>query len=89
MSDLDQANTTPADSSLSAQPRYARLESYDGANIGVCIFLSVSDLQSLNIDTDARRAIAYQIREYGSTRVVEISGADPEELDMSTSSITD
>ena len=80
----EQSQTT-----LSTRPRYARLGAHQGAAIGVCIFLSASDLRELNIDPDSQETIEYQIREFGANRVVEISGADSTVGDTLTPSTTD
>lgn len=74
---------------LSTQPRYARLGTHQETTIGVCIFLSASDLYELNIDPDSLEAIEYRIREFGPNRVVSISGADPAQVDTLTPSTTD
>lgn len=87
MRDTDETGTDSAESSLSTQPRHARLGSYEGMNIGVCIFLSTSDLRSLNVDPDSQEEIEYQISECGTSKVVEIVGAGA--LHTSTSSISD
>ena len=74
---------------LRDQPRYARLGAPQENPVGVCIFLSKSDLYELNIDPDDRKAVEYRIRELGTDRVVSISVADPAQADTPTPSTTD
>jgi len=76
-------------STLSTQPRYARLGTHQENPVGVCIFLSKPDLYGLNIDPDNRTVVEYRIRELGTDRVVSISAADPAQADTLTPSTTD
>jgi hypothetical protein len=73
---------------ISTNSRYARLDTYQGNEIGVCIFLSASDLYELNIELDNYEMVEYQIRHLESKRVVGISGADPATVDTLTPSTT-
>jgi len=47
--------------SLSCRPRRCTLSSVDGRTLGVCIFLSVGELETLGVDIDGSDDVLYTI----------------------------
>ena len=77
------------DHTCRTSPRQAKLGQYRGTAVGVCIFLSVSDLHNLNINPDIHQAVEYKVRDFGPSRGVEVSGTNPTEVNALPDSTDD
>lgn len=73
----------------SGRSRRIQIATHDGKKIGVCIFLSTSELRKLGIDPENNRLIEYQISEFDTQCALLISPANSESTEASTSTTTD
>ena len=78
-----------AGSVSSGRSRRIQIATHDGKKIGVCIFLSTTELRKLGIDPEDNKLIEYQISEFDTECALLISPVNPAPAEGSTPTTTD
>ena len=69
--------------------RRIQIATHDGEKIGVCIFLSASELRKLGVDPEHNDLIKYQISEFDTECALLISTFNPESTEKTSPTIND
>lgn len=78
MSDLQRNHEVSDDTDLVETPRYARVATHDGDQLGVCLFLTIADLQALNIEIkeNSSTLLEYRVDQTTSQLILRSSSGD-------------